>query len=452
MAPDVGPIDDRYELRNLIGQGTMGQVYQAWDLQLKRAVAIKVINPERLTGSANGLKPDDIAARFCREAELGARFSHPNIPVLLDAQLRGSPKDLYMVWELVLGQDLGRVLHEDGRLPVARAHSVALQIAEVFDCLHADPVIHRDLKPANIMLTDALKVKVLDLGVAAVFGAANPRLTQAGQLMGTVAYMAPEQFGGIIVPQTDLYALGCVLYEMLTGEPPFTGDYAIVMDGHRYRRPVPIRDLRPDIPLEVAELVMNLLAKDVSDRPATARVVLDQLASYCPSPAAATQPEPQRQLLGGATSQGPSNQGVSAKTRMGQALALFDSGFFGQALPLYKELTSELAAAGPEHAHDAVECRAQAAYCDMRLGNQEQAIAAYRDLALELDQYDFSEVLRLQVHAYLGLLQESLGQAEDALNTLANLYPLLSARLGKDASQTCDVRAALNRLRSVSHS
>ncbi|MFB7087253.1 protein kinase [Streptomyces sp. NPDC056296] len=445
---DVGPIGDRYELRRLIGQGSMGQVWQANDKQLKRPVAVKVINPERLTGPVDGLTAEDMAARFRREAELGARFSHPNIPVLFDAHVLGSPKDLFMVWELVLGKDLEKII-KGGRLPIARALSIARQIADVLQCIHADPVIHRDLKPANIMLTDTWRVKVLDFGVAAVFGTANPRLTQVGQLLGTVNYMAPEQFGGTIDPKVDLYALGCVLYEMLTGEPPFTGAYAVVMDEHRKRPPTPVQILRPDIPEGVAALVMALLAKETGGRPASARSVYEQLTSYYA--AMEVRSDPHERKLSDFLDDGSSAKKLPIRTRMGAALALFDDGHFGRALPIYKELSDELATTEGEAVYDAFTCRAQAAYCDMRLGNKEQALFAYESLVQDLSYGEDSEELRLQCSAYIGLLQESMGRAEEALNTLATLYPLLSARLGKEASHTSDVRAALNRLRSVSY-
>ena len=153
---------DRYELRSLVGRGSMGQVWQAWDTQLRRAAAIKTINPERLTGQANDVIHQDIAARFRREAVLGARFSHPGLPTLYDAQLDGGPKDLYLVWELVLGQNLAQILaQEGGRLPVPRALSLAAQIADVLTCIHEDPVIHRDLKPANVMIIEGWKVKLI---------------------------------------------------------------------------------------------------------------------------------------------------------------------------------------------------------------------------------------------------------------------------------------------------
>jgi serine/threonine protein kinase len=440
-APDVKTINDRYELRTLLGQGSMGQVWQAWDTRLKRAIAIKIISPERLTTPGNGITAEDMMARFRREAELGARFSHPNMPVLHDAKLQGGGKDLYMVWELVLGRNLSEVLDEERRLPVEQALFIAQQTARVLDSLHSYPVIHRDVKPANIMITDAGAVKLLDLGIAAVFGTANPRLTQAGQLLGTVAYMAPEQFNnGLIAPQTDLYALGCVMYEMLAGEPPYTGEAVVIMDGHRNGTPVPLQTLCPDLHPPVAELIMSLLAKDTTERPASARSVLDQLDTLHITARPATQPTPPKN----APPHSPTSPELPAATRKGQALAFFHAGHFGKALPLYSDLSTELAEAGPDHAADAAECRAHAAHCHLRLGNVEYALSAYISLAETLPQDDPLEPLLLDVRCEIALLQEMTGHPE-ALESLANLYPLLDKHHGRDAHRTTQVREALNR-------
>ncbi|WNO73089.1 serine/threonine-protein kinase [Streptomyces sp. AM8-1-1] len=433
---------DRYELRTQLGQGSMGQVWQAWDTQLKRPTAVKIINPDLLIKQANAISHEDLAARFCREAELGARFSHPGLPTLYDAHLDGSPKDLYMVWELVLGQDLTEILtQEGGRLPVVRALFLAAQIADVLACAHEDPVIHRDLKPANIMITEAWKVKLLDFGVAAIFGADHPRLTQPGQILGTVAYMAPEQFTdrGLIVPQTDIYALGCLLYEMLTGQPPFTGDHATVMDSHRHRPPAPVRELRPDVPPGIGDLVMSMLAKDSADRPASAQLIADQLAPHHAASGPSTD--------AGTTATEPPASPVPLHIRIVQAQALFDAGRFGDALPAYNKLSAELAAEGDEHADEAAEARAKAAFCHLRLGNRKEALSEYEALVLQLSQRSPTDsMLLLDVHSNLGLLQEAAHQPGLALATLADAYPLLVEHLGRDAPLTTEVRAALNRL------
>jgi hypothetical protein len=421
----------------------MGRVWQSYDTHLKRHVALKIINPEWLSGQAPaGVKPQDIAARFRREAELGARFTHPGLPTLYDAQLSGSPKDLYMVWELVLGQDLEQILHQEGgRLPVTRALSLALQIADVLALTHTDPVIHRDLKPANIMVTGNWQVKLVDFGVAAVFGSDYPRLTLPGQVLGSIDYMAPEQFNnrGLIVPQTDSYALGCLLYQMLAGQPPFTGDQATVLEGHRRRSPLPVQDLRPEVSQEINALVMGMLAKDAEERP-LARHIVTQLTSHCGGPEFVTAGS----IPDVALTSGPAEPQVPLQTRLIQAQALFDGGHFGEALVVYNALGAELTTAGPDGRDDAAQCRAQAAHCHMRLGNQRIALDAYEALAEELiHDRPADDTLLLHVRCYFGLLQAASNQPQ-ALTTLADIYPLLKEHLGSEAPQTTDVREALN--------
>ncbi|MFF7717668.1 protein kinase [Streptomyces sp. NPDC007988] len=441
---------ERYELRTLIGQGSMGQVWQSWDTQLKRPAAVKIINPERLVEQSNSISPEVVAARFCREAELGARFTHPGLPTLYDAQLNGSPNDLYMVWELIVGQNLAQILAaEGGRLPINRALSCATQIADTLACIHEDPVIHRDLKPSNVMITEAWRAKLLDFGVAAVYGSDYPRLTQDGQILGTVAYMAPEQFAdrSLILPQTDLYALGCLLYEMLTGQPPFTGDPASVMDAHRTRTPTPARELRPDIPPDVDDLLLSLLAKDTADRPASAHQIAERLAPHT------TLPPPAQLSADNAGGQADDSATIPAAAahlpvtiRIVQAQALFDAGHFGEALPVYSTLCAELAAADGS-ARQAAACRAQAAFCHLRLGNLQQALTEYTALVAELSQNTPPEDhLLLEVRSRVGLLQAASNRPEEALATFAGVYSLLTKHLGHDNPLTTEVRTVFNRL------
>ncbi|MGW1037344.1 protein kinase domain-containing protein [Streptomyces antibioticus] len=441
----------RFELRTLIGQGSMGHVWQSWDTQLKRPVAVKIINPERLVEQPNSINPEAVAARFCREAELGARFIHAGLPMLYDAELNGSPSDLYMVWELIVGQDLSQVLKEEGgRLPINQALAFTIQIADTLACIHADPVIHRDLKPSNIMVTGGPQTKLLDFGVAAVYGGDYPRLTQEGQLLGTVAYMAPEQFidRGVIVPQTDLYALGCLLYEMLTGQPPFTGDAASVMDAHRTRIPIPASELRPDIPPGIDDLLMSLLAKETADRPASAHLVAQQVAPYL-TPSDPTQPP--TDMEAGQAADDPAAPPAAlellpATIRIVQAQAFFDAGHFGEALPLYNKLGLE-PAAPEDNPRQAAECRAKAAFCHLRLGNLPKALDEYTALAAELTQDTPPEDhLLLEVRSRVGLLQAANNRPGEALATFAAIYPLLFQHLGPDDPLTNEVRTVFNRL------
>lgn len=440
---------ERFELRTLIGQGSMGQVWQAWDTQLKRPAAVKIINPERLVAQANSISPEIVAARFCREAELGARFTHSGLPTLYDAQLNGSPNDLYMVWELIVGQDLAQILAaHGGRLPINLALSYAAQIADTLACIHEDPVVHRDLKPSNVMITEAWKTKLLDFGVAAVYGSDYPRLTQDGQLLGTVAYMAPEQFTdrGLILPQTDIYALGCLLYEMLTGQPPFTGDPASVMGAHRTRTPSAARELRPEIPPDVDDLLMNMLAKDTDDRPASAELIAQSLTPHTTTPLAQLSAGDEDDEVGDPVTIPTAAAPLPGSIRIVQAQAFFDAGHFGEALPLYNTLSTERAAA-EDNSRQAAECRSKAAFCHMRLGNVQQALNDYTALAADLHQdTPPQDPLLLEVRSRIGLLQAASNRPGEALATFADIYTLLTQHLGHDDPLTSEVRTVFNRL------
>ncbi|WP_328317355.1 serine/threonine-protein kinase [Streptomyces sp. NBC_00388] len=438
-------LQDRFELRTLLGRGTMGLVWQAWDLQLKRAVAIKIINPERFAGGVDDMKPQDIQARFVREAEVGARLHHAGIPTLYDALLSGSPKDLYMVWELVLGDTLHHKLdRHSGRLPLAKALNVTAQLADILACVHEIPIVHRDLKPSNTLITEDWQVRLLDFGVAARFGADHPRLTRAGELMGTVAYMAPELFQEHVkpAPQGDLYSLGCMTYEMLTGQLPFTGDPAAMMYGHRNAEPAAINDFCPDLPSPVANLIMRMLAKKVADRPESARSIADELFAYRAAPA-----QPIETTAPGTPTAGAAVPSQPLHIRLVHALVLFDDGNYGQARPLYLQLGAELEQPDALQADEAADCRAKAAYCAMRLGNITQALTEYEALATDLQQREApAGDLLLDVRLNLGLLQEQTDQLQAAVETLSDIYKRLGASKGSNAPETAEARAALNRL------
>src|SRR5262245_27756182 len=211
-------LQDRYRLVEQLGRGSMGLVYQARDELLERDVAIKFIAPERLHGA-------EASARFLREARAIARLAHPNIMTLHDAGQ--ADRWHYLVLELIAGQNLHALMQERGgsltlreALPVIRGALKALAHA------HAAGLVHRDIKPENIMLTPDGMVKVTDFGLA--LGPKDVRLTQDGLIVGTVLYLAPEVvMGQPATARSDLYAIGAVFYELITGQPPFVADDAI---------------------------------------------------------------------------------------------------------------------------------------------------------------------------------------------------------------------------------
>jgi hypothetical protein len=215
----VGPVDPlvghrvagRYELLEALARGGFGRVYKARDTTLERIVAIKLLD----TGSAS----EDARSRMLREARANARLHHPNVVVLHDAG--EDPFGLYLVLEYVAGTSLAEVLHSGPPAP-HRASEIARECALALAAAHAHGIVHRDIKPANILLTESGRVKVADFGVARLVG--EVRLTDRGSIIGTPNYMAPEQVDGAEVgPEADMFALGCVLYEMLAGRPPFDG-------------------------------------------------------------------------------------------------------------------------------------------------------------------------------------------------------------------------------------
>src|SRR5579863_752663 len=220
VAPDlVGcALDGRYELRELIGEGTFGRVYRGYDRRLEREVAIKVIKPW-------WTEDPEWAESFGREAQLLARVSAPGIVQIYD--VGQAEEGLYYVTELVEGESLSALLRRGGRVSPWRAGEIAEQLCHALEHAHAEQIVHRDIKPANVLISTRGRVKVGDLGIARL---AEGGTTDGGTatIVGTPRYMAPEQANGHPVsPATDVYSAGIVLYEMLAGHPPFNGDSAV---------------------------------------------------------------------------------------------------------------------------------------------------------------------------------------------------------------------------------
>ena len=225
--PEIGQTILHYRIIEKIGQGGMGEVYQAKDQKLGRDVAIKVL-PEEFA------KDTDRVARFQREAKLLASLNHPNIAAIHGLEESGGTS--FLILELVQGETLANRLKR-GPIPVEESLKLALQIAEALEAAHEKGVIHRDLKPANVKITPEGKVKILDFGLAKAFQGETPaadasksptltdQMTRPGVILGTAAYMSPEQAKGKPVDKrTDIWAFGCILFECLTGKRAFRGD------------------------------------------------------------------------------------------------------------------------------------------------------------------------------------------------------------------------------------
>ncbi|MFF8554335.1 protein kinase [Streptomyces sp. NPDC015501] len=291
-------IADRYELAALLGQGGMGQVWTAYDRRLDRRVAVKLLRPDRVAGPPGGDAADELRRRFVRECRVTAQVDHPGLVTVHDAGEDGD--DLYLVMQYVEGADLADHLAEHDPYPWPWAVAVAAQLCAVLCAVHAVPIVHRDLKPRNVMVRPDGTVTVLDLGVASVLDTDTTRLTHTGSPIGSPAYMAPEQaMGGAVGPYTDLYALGVLLHELLSGDVPFAGSTALgVLHRHLYEPPVPVRRTRPEVPAALEALVLRLLAKDPQARPASAQEVYEELAPLLPRHGAPATPlDPTRPFL-----------------------------------------------------------------------------------------------------------------------------------------------------------
>ncbi|MEV6952436.1 protein kinase [Streptomyces sp. NPDC051183] len=268
----------RYRLDQRLGQGGMGEVWRAHDTALDRAVAVKVL----LEAATN----DELVARFRREATIGARLQHPGITVVHDVGQQDGR--LFIVMELLAGEDLASVLARvPGGLPQDVAVELAAQTAEALAAAHEQAVIHRDLKPANLFLLPGGRLKICDFGIAHSSDA-TAGWTVTGRIFGSPPYMAPEQWRGERVDaRCDLYALGGVLYALLTGEPPYgqaEGPY-VLMRRHIEEAPLPLREAGAPVAPELERLVLELLAKDPADRPESALAVGKVLRALSGAPA-----------------------------------------------------------------------------------------------------------------------------------------------------------------------
>ncbi|WP_330296736.1 serine/threonine-protein kinase [Streptomyces sp. NBC_00503] len=468
-------IGDRYQLATILGQGGMGQVWTAYDRRLDRRVAVKLLRPDKVAGP--GSVADELRRRFVRECRVTAQVDHPGLVTVHDAGSDGD--ELYLVMGYVEGSDLADHLAEHDPYPWPWAVSVIAQLCSVLSAVHAVPIVHRDLKPRNVMVRPDGTVLVLDLGVASVMDTDTTRLTSTGSPIGSPAYMAPEQaMGGAVGPHTDLYALGVVLYELLSGNVPFAGSTALgVLHRHLYEPPVPVRRLRPEVPQQLEAVLLRLLAKDPQDRPASAQEVYASLAPLLPHhgsgapsgpldptrpflrpqapwpdratvipPRPSAPPAPARpdvpaaveeakslldqgrltqavDILGGilpaAAQQHGEHSTVVRSLRKQYAATLMDDGQYRRALPELRRLAEEFPAGDPR----SLRFRYDAAQCLEQLGEPAAALAEYRSL-LPLFENHYANPdpgLPLEVRRRIAHLLLSLGDRPAAHDTLARL-------------------------------
>ncbi|MDI1454252.1 PQQ-binding-like beta-propeller repeat protein [Streptomyces sp. ATE26] len=273
-------IAGRYQLNRLLGRGGMGEVWAAHDAVIQRNVAVKVLHP---SGSTEG---NDL---FLREARTAGGLNHPGVVTIYDVG-QDSDGTFYLVMELLQGRDLSAVLRYEGPPALTDAIDWAAQTADALAAAHAARIVHRDLKPANLMLTPAGTIKILDFGIARF----TSTVTQASRIIGTPHYMPPERLLGKAGDgRADLYSLGCLLHELLTGSIPFSDlDTVALIYAHLHRVPEPPSARSPYVPVSLDQLVLDLLAKDPENRPATAIQVRDRLRALPTAPLAESHPKP----------------------------------------------------------------------------------------------------------------------------------------------------------------
>src|ERR1017187_864081 len=253
----------RYELDGVAGRGGMAEVYRARDIRLGRVVAVKTLRDDLAGDQA-------FQERFRREAQSAALLNYPSIVAVYDTgeDLAGPAPVPYIVMEYVDGQTLRDLLRDGRRLLPKRALEIVGGVLRALDYSHRHGIVHRDIKPANIMLTRAGEVKVMDFGIARSLTGSQVTITQTSQVIGTAQYLSPEQARGERVDaRSDLYSAGCLLYELLTGRPPFTGDSPVaIIYQHVGQAPKPPSTYQPDLSADLDAVVLHALVKDRDGR------------------------------------------------------------------------------------------------------------------------------------------------------------------------------------------
>nr|WP_166682299.1 protein kinase [Streptomyces sp. 846.5] len=431
----------RYRLTESLGSGGMATVWRARDELLERAVAVKTLSEGSWSNAS-------AVARFTQEVHTVAGLDHPNIVTLFDAGVdEGVP---FLVMELIEGTDLDSLLGF-GPLPIALAVSIADQVCAALEAAHRAGVVHRDIKPANLLLTFDNTVKVVDFGIARTITSARAALTATATVIGTSTYMAPEQAtGGHLDPRTDLYALGCVLYAMLTGKPPFEGeDPMAVLFQHLHQPPVPPSRFRAEIPVGLEELVLDLLAKDPDQRPADASAARDQLARADRPSSAKTLRLPAPSPVGdGPAPTGPLRWVDRLGGRRGAALVLAALAATG--------LTGYVLASGSPADHASARSTPPASVSPARTSPQPNSPATTASTAapsaspspdaVQTGQGTF-DALQLAVTEAQNAGELAPDAAQDVRNRLGNLArQLAKGRAGNSAHEIADLRHRLSDL------
>ena len=316
-------LGDRYKLGEMIGTGGMADVYVAEDIRLARQVAVKVLRSDLA-------RDPSFVARFRKEALAAAALNHPGIVAVYDSGEEPAP---YIVMELISGHTLRELIHKGERVPLKRALEIGEGILAALEYSHQAGIVHRDIKPANIMITDHGDVKVMDFGIARALADLGATLTSTWNVVGTAQYLSPEQaLGEVADLRSDIYSTGCLLYEVITGKPPFSGETPVsIAYQHVSGVVVPPSSIVKDLPAGIDTLLSVALAKNPDDRYQSAGLMLDDLYKVQSGEVVTTKiakaPISRRKVLIGAIS------GVAAIGLLVGGLFLTNSGPTGDSLP-----------------------------------------------------------------------------------------------------------------------
>ncbi|MGN9895022.1 protein kinase domain-containing protein [Micromonospora sp. L31] len=512
-ADDVRVIAGRYRLDRPIGQGGMGEVWAGYDTRLDRRIAVKLMKQPTGPAASDPEATETARQRFLREVRTTAGLNHIGIPAVHDTGDDEESGELYLVMQLLRGAELhdliGECDYSETPPSLAWVAAIGAQITAVLTEVHQLSVVHRDIKPRNIFLTPGGVVKVLDFGIAALLGACDTtRLTRVGHTVGTPPYMSPEQvLSGPIGPASDLYSLGCVLHEMLTGRPPFldTDEYSVPYQ-QVHTPPPSVRLLRPDVPAPVEELIRALLHKQPERRPSSDEVYerllpyastdhlagagrtrdeLDPTRPFLRPMAATPRGAPALALVASATTRPDFLSTDEADAAMERASDLANQEQFTQAAdvleaaigradeadPLHAELQLSLAhllliaesfhravvlfdAAGAQLAEHygsddeaVLACRYYATTCRAAAGEDSRALADFRAFLVDWTEHAGDQDDRsIDARRQIGGLLISLGRYQEARRELVDLHGDIVRWHGSSAPAAALVAAVLDRI------